>query len=126
MQDGVLDLGDAALAVEPCRMGEIGHAVAVIALQLIAVAGGAVLVIGRLRIGDRKALELGILHDGIGVGAHQARPHGCLPGQIGGAAGDDEDRKPYSAPDLPSQPAAEPAMPAPRLRSGFKRIRSRI
>src|SRR6266567_4249616 len=50
VQDGALDLGDLALAVKPLLAGEAGHAPARVALHPIAMAGGAMLVIDRLRI----------------------------------------------------------------------------
>jgi len=121
MQDGVLDLGDPALAVKPCRTGEIGHTVTRIALKMVAMTRGAAVVIDRLRIAESKTHELGTLQDGIGFGAHQPRPHRGLPGQVGGGAGDDEDREPYPAPGLPSQPITEPTKPAARRRIGVKR-----
>jgi hypothetical protein len=71
-KDRALDFVRAAFTVEPVMFPETGHAIARIALQVIAVTARAVVLIHRPRIRNREAHQLGILGDTIGVTAREA------------------------------------------------------
>ena len=82
VKNGALDLGDPALAVKPIPIREIGNTLAGVALQVSAVAVGAIAVIGGPRVEIREISQRRVLADRSGVGASAAPAASPAPPDI--------------------------------------------